>query len=73
MERLFNAIFDWSLRLFGLGLILLVASVPFTAAGVPLGRALTLAGCSSIALGAALYALLVVAFMVGMVWALITE
>ena len=73
MERLANHLFDWSLRLLGVGIALLIASVPLTAAGIPLGRLATAAGCSAVVLAAALYAVLAVAFVVGLFWALITE
>lgn len=73
MERLANHLFDWSLRLFGLGLALIIASVPFTFAGASFGRLITLAGCSVALLGVALYAVLAVAFVVGLIWAIVTE
>lgn len=73
MERLANHLFDWSLRLLGVGVALLIASVPLTAADIPLGRLATVAGCSAIALAAALYTILAIAFVVGIIWALVTE
>lgn len=73
MERLANHLFDWSLRLLGVGIALLIVSVPLTAAGIPLGRLATVAGCSAIALAVALYTVLAVAFVVGLFWALVTE
>ena len=73
MERLANHLFDWSLRLLGVGIALIIASVPVTVADVPFGRLLTLAGCSAVVLAAALYAILAVAFVVGLFWALVTE
>lgn len=73
MERLANHLFNWSLRLFGVGIALIIASVPVTVADVPFGRLITLAGCSAIALAAALYTILAIAFVVGIIWALVTE